>query len=245
MEKIELFDIPILNVSRTEAVRYLMTSLASDEARQVCFVNAHCVNVSKKDPLYMQVLQNADTVFADGAGMGIAAKVLGKPLRDDVNGTDLFPILCQALQNSPYQVFLLGGEPGVAEKMARRVGEQFPGLQTCGTRDGYFDPSSSVQIAEQIRASGAELLLVAMGVPKQELWIAEHLQNLGVKVAMGVGGLFNFYSGTIPRAPYWMRRAKLEWLHRLYREPGRLWRRYLVGNILFLLRLFGERARGR
>jgi len=114
-------------------------------------------------------------------------------------------------------------------------------LVVSGCHDGFFSPQEETEVIRHIAHSGADLLLVALGVPRQDLWIAQHLRETGVTVAMGVEGLFDFYAGRIPRAPQWLREMGLEWLYRLYQEPGRMWRRYLLGNSIFLGRVLAER----
>jgi len=116
-------------------------------------------------------------------------------------------------------------------------------LSVRGHRDGYFTPEELPSVLEAIRDSGAAVLLVAFGVPKQESWIRDHLKETGAKVAIGVGGLLDFYSGRIPRAPEWMREMGMEWLYRFWQEPRRMWRRYFIGNVVFLTRVFRDRSR--
>ena len=146
----------------------------------------------------------------------------------------MYPLLCERLQQTPYKVFFFGAAPGIADQLKAKTLAKYPLMNIVGTRSGFFLEQDIPQIIQSIKESGADLLLVAMGVPLQEKWIAEHAKETGVPVAIGVGGLFNFYSGTIPRAPMWMRKTGLEWLHRLYKEPRRMWRRYLVGNLQFM-----------
>lgn len=232
-----LMGLPIDNLSMDEAVDKILEILKGDDSRQVCFVNADCVNIAYRDAEYRAAVQSADMVFTDGAGMALAGRILGKPLRDNVNGTDMFPVLCRSLSATDYHVYLLGGKPGVAEDVSRWVDANFPGVRICGAHHGYFEQSDEPGIINEIRDLGIDLLLVALGEPRQTLWTADHLAETRVKVALGVGGLFDFYSGAIPRAPEWLRTVWMEWAYRLAREPGRLWRRYLVGNPLFLSRL--------
>jgi exopolysaccharide biosynthesis WecB/TagA/CpsF family protein len=204
---------------------------------QVSFVNADCINLAYRNPAYQQVLEESDLVFADGIGMKIAGRVLGQPVCDNVNGTDMFPLLCKALVGSGKGIYLLGGKPGIADAVAQWVQSHSPGVRICGVRDGYFQPQEEAAVIQQIAASNADLLLVAMGAPRQEEWIARNLNSLGCKVAIGVGGLFDFYSGRIPRAPRLIRKVGLEWCFRMWQEPRRLAKRYLIGNPLFLGRL--------
>lgn len=243
MRTLSLFDLSIVNSTLQEAVCLILKYLAGEKITPVFFVNAHCINVSRKDLEYRKILQGGAVVFADGAGMKLAALLHGNPLHDNVNGTDIYPRLLSALEGTGYRIFLLGAEPGIAEEMRRRAMESHPDLIFCGEQNGFIKPEENAAVVQKIKEANADLLLVAMGVPQQEKWIAENGQAAGVKVAMGVGGLFNFYSGAIPRAPVWMRKAGLEWAHRLWMEPRRMWRRYLLGNAQFLGLAVWERIR--
>ncbi len=234
MNIIKLFDISITNITLQESVSLILKTLAGQKSVQMHFVNAHCVNISRTDSEYLELLQNADYIFADGVGMKIAAKIHSNPLADNVNGTDLYPMLLDALEGTGYRIYLLGADPGIADTMKRRALETNPDLIFCGTHHGFIPPEDNEDVVQQIRQSKADLLLVAMGVPGQEKWINQNLEKTGAKIGMGVGGLFNFYSGNIPRAPMLLRKTGLEWLHRLCMEPRRMWQRYLIGNIKFL-----------
>ncbi len=237
LPRISLFGITIDNTTLPQAVETIVQRLDGGSAAQVSFVNADCVNVACRNPAYLEALQQSDLVFADGIGVRIAGEVLGQPVRDNVNGTDLFPLLAAALQNTGKRIYLLGGRPGVAAGVAHWLAAHYPGLEVAGFRDGYFSPDEEAEVIEEIRRSGADLVLVACGAPRQELWIRRNLDKLGAKVVIGVGGLFDFFSGRTPRAPHWLRKLGMEWCYRLSQEPGRLWRRYLIGNAVFLTRL--------
>ncbi|HIQ22421.1 MAG TPA: glycosyltransferase [Planctomycetes bacterium] len=234
--RIWLMGLPVDNLTMGEAIQQI-TGSPGQPPRMVFFVNAHCVNVALRNQDYRRLLQRADLVLPDGIGLKLAGMALGTPIRDNANGTDLFPPLCRALAASGGRIFLLGARPGVAEGVCAWANRHCPELVITGCHHGYFTRAEEPLVIEKIAQSGADLLFVAMGVPRQELWIGQHLESLGVRVALGVGGLFDFYSGRIPRAPLWMRRAGLEWLYRLIREPVRLGKRYLVGNPVFLGRV--------
>ncbi|MEN6495296.1 MAG: WecB/TagA/CpsF family glycosyltransferase [Thermoguttaceae bacterium] len=236
-QRTELLGIPLDNVTLAEAVETIVERLDGPLPQQVCFVNADCVNIAFRHPQYLDALRHADLVFADGIGLKLAGMALGSPVRDNVNGTDLFPRLCEALSGTGKRLYLLGARPGGVDDLCVWIASHYPGVAIAGSRHGYFSADEEPAVIEAIADSGADLVLVAFGAPRQELWTQRHLGELGVKVAIGVGGLFDFYSGRIPRAPRWMRRAGLEWLYRLCQEPGRLWRRYVLGNPLFLLRV--------
>ena len=240
---VSLLGISIHNLTMSEAVEVICERIASGRPTQVSFVNADCVNRAAEDPAYLRVLQRSDLVLADGIGIKLAGKLLGWDIRQNVNGTDLFPRLCRALADRDGSVFLLGARPGVGEVAADWVRQHHPGVRTAGVQHGYFEASEEAEVVRRIAASRADVLLVALGAPRQEKWIAAHLFETGVKVGLGVGGLLDFYSGRIPRAPAWMREIGMEWFYRFLREPGRMWKRYLVGNGVFLWRAVRDRWR--
>lgn len=214
-----------------------------DRCRIVNFVNPHCLNVGYRNATYRQALGNSDLVLPDGSGLKIAGRIRGEGVRANLNGTDLFPRLCGDARALGLSIYLLGARPGIAEQVAENMTRHFPGLHIAGTQDGYFDPAKSDAVIAAINDSGADLLFVAMGVPTQELWLAQAAPKLKVRTALGVGGLFDFYSGRISRAPVWLREIGLEWVWRLLQEPGRMWRRYVLGNPLFLYRIYREQRR--
>lgn len=238
---LELLGLSITNITKEEALDRI--DATTEGLHTMHFVNAHCINVAAKDAEYHAILANADALFADGSGIRLAGSTLGCPIVDNVNGTDLFPLLCSRFAKTGKRLFLLGSAPGVAEKAARWAEEYTGSSIIAGTYHGYFKTGEESSVIEAINASGAELLLVALGVPRQEKWIASVRSLLQVPLCMGVGALFDFYSGTVSRAPLWMRKIGLEWVWRLLLEPGRMWRRYIVGNVVFIVRLMKLRIR--
>lgn len=239
--RIGVGDVSFDNVDMKQAIELISQMLDGDTAQQVSFVNPACVNIAAHDRGYRRLLSRAALVLPDGIGIKIAADVLGVPLKQNVNGTDLFPRLCQMLEARGASLFLLGGQPGIAERVGDVIREQWPQLRIAGIRDGFFEVSQEGVVAAEVSASQADIVLVARGVPMQDVFIDRHLHQLGVKVAMGVGGLFDFVSGRINRAPTWMRDTGLEWIYRLAQEPSRMWQRYLVGNFTFLGRIVLQR----
>lgn len=239
---LNLLGLSITNVTMDDAIA-LIDSVSSGR-HTMHFVNAHCINVAAKDAEYRAILGRTDALFADGSGIRLAGKWLGNPIIGNVNGTDLFPLLCTRIAQSGKRMFLLGSAPTIAEKAGRWAEEHAKAAIIAGTHDGYFSTKEEQEaVIAEINASGADLLLVAMGVPKQEKWIALNRERLDVPLCMGVGALFDFYSGTVPRAPMWMRKVGLEWVWRLAIEPRRMWRRYIVGNVVFVTRLLKIRMR--
>jgi N-acetylglucosaminyldiphosphoundecaprenol N-acetyl-beta-D-mannosaminyltransferase len=235
--------IRLTNLAMEDALNAIDAALSSKTPMQIAFVNADCVNLAARDRAYQEALAQMDWVFVDGAGMRIAGQLLKQPVRDNVNGTDLFPQLCAELAGSGRRIYLLGAKPGVAAKAAAWAAEKFPGLVIAGTQDGYFTEADTERVIASIQAAQPDVLFVAMGAPRQEQWIRQHAAKSGALVTLGVGGLFDYYSGNIPRAPLWLRRIGMEWVFRLQQEPGRLWKRYLLGNWAFLGRITADRLR--
>jgi N-acetylglucosaminyldiphosphoundecaprenol N-acetyl-beta-D-mannosaminyltransferase len=242
---ISILGITIHNLTMTDALEWIMGRTKGSEPGQISFLNADCANLSYRDPDYKTVLNDSELVLADGIGLKLAGKLLRREIRQNVNGTDMFPRLCETLAGTGAGIYLLGARPGVAAKVAEWITERYPTAVVSGFRDGYFSEAEEPAVIEQIAKSGAAVLLVAFGAPRQDKWVRRHLHETGVKVAMGVGGLFDFYSGRIPRAPQWMREIGMEWFYRFMQEPRRMWRRYFVGNAVFLWRVMRARRGGK
>lgn len=249
---VRLFGLDVTDTSLEAAAGWLVQRAGLGIATNVAFLNAHCVNVAYDSLEYRTALDGMSRVFADGIGVRIAARVAGTDLRDNVNGTDLFPVLCRKAASAGHGIYLFGGRQGIAAGAAATMTAQTSGLVISGTHHGYVEGEAAEQrVIDEINASGASILLVALGVPSQEMWMVRNRRRLTVPVVIGVGGLFDYYSGRIARAPLPLRKAGLEWAWRLAMEPRRLAQRYLVGNAVFLarlawLRLFspGEFAQG-
>ena len=221
-------------LSPQEAIDTLLTRLLQREGGRVYYANAHTMVTASSDSRLEQALDQADLLLADGSGVRWGSALLGSPLKYNLNGTDLVPALCKAGAPKGLSVYLLGANPGVAKKAAENLAKSFPGLVIAGVRNGYFADQQIEDVLEEIKAANPHLLLVAMGVPKQEIWIAEHADQLPNITCMGVGGLFDFLAKRLPRAPMWMRRTGFEWVWRMMMEPRRLWKRYFIGNVVFL-----------
>lgn len=241
---VSLFGIAIDNLTMDQAVADVVARARERQRTVVSFVNAHCVNVAWKDPLYLDALRAGDRTYADGSGMRLAGRVLDRPLRDNVNGTDMFPALVSAVAGTGLRIYLLGARPGIAAAVADWIHDTSPSTVVAGTDHGYHGADGHDGVIERIRAAEPDLLFVAMGVPDQDEWLVEHLEATGAIVGIGVGGLFDMVSGRIPRAPEWMRRLGIEWVWRLAKEPDRMWQRYLVGNVVFVIHTLHERLFG-
>lgn len=212
-------------------------------ARSIFFVNAHTLNVASEDPGYRACLNGADVVFGDGTGVRWAARMRGWRLLDNVNGTDLVPALLRTTAGRGYRYYLLGGTADTIERAARRARDSFPGWELCGFRDGYMRPDEVSGVVAGVNAARPHLLLVGMGNPLQERWIAANQASLSVPVCMAVGGLFDHWAGNLRRASPWVRRIGFEWLQLLLQQPHKF-QRYVLGNPKFLVRAARWAARG-
>jgi exopolysaccharide biosynthesis WecB/TagA/CpsF family protein len=238
----QMLGVGISNVTMNEGLALIDQAVECGAKKSFAFVNADCLNKATLDHSYARVLSRQEAVFADGSGISFAARIRGFRVKENVNGTDLFPLLCERAAKNKHGIFLLGARPGLAESTAEKMLALFPTLIVNGTQHGYFPPEETDAVIDTINRSGAKILLVAMGAPNQELWINKNIGKLNVNVSIGVGGLFDFFGGRIPRAPTWLRQLGCEWTYRLWQEPGRMWRRYLIGNPVFVLRTWREHA---
>lgn len=227
--------LPALGMSLVDATAIqAIDHLLSPGRRRAFFVNAHCCNVRRRDPDYRSAIETADVLLPDGIGIELAARMTGQKLTANLNGTDLVPALLERAALMGKSVFLFGGTPGTADAAANHLIHTIPHLRIAGTRDGYGGAADHAAVIEDINDSGADIVLVALGVPLQEIWLNRHADHLDAPLTLGVGALFDFLAGTVVRAPKVVRRAKMEWIWRLAQEPRRLANRYLAGNMAFL-----------
>lgn len=241
-----LFGLDLRTAKLVDTAREIVAMATAREMVTIQFVNAHCVNVARRDPAYRDALAAADFLLPDGSGIAIAARLAGQATGENLNGTDLFPLLCDRAAAARTSIYLLGGRAGVAAAAAHTMLKHNPQLRVAGTRHGFWTAAEEDALIDDINESGADILLIGLGVPLQEKWIARVRHRLAARVVMGVGGLFDYYSGTIPRAPLPIRKLGCEWIWRLAQEPRRLFSRYVIGNPLFLIAALGNawEARG-
>lgn len=197
-------------------------------------VNASKVNLMEGDPALAEIVNACPLINADGASILWAAKKLGVPLRERVAGIDLFLRLVEVAARRGYGIYLFGAKEEVVAKVKATFEEQYPGIRIVGFRNGYFTEADEPQIVADMAASGADMMFVAFSSPKKEYWVRKYLDRIGIPFVMGVGGSFDVVAGVTDRAPKWMQDHGLEWFYRFIQEPGRLWRRYIVGNAKFV-----------
>jgi N-acetylglucosaminyldiphosphoundecaprenol N-acetyl-beta-D-mannosaminyltransferase len=224
-------------VDSAAAVARIEQLLAAGSAAQVVTLGAEMANLAHDDARYRAAVNAADLIVPDTIGIVLASRWLGAPLPERVAGIDLIERLCALAAQRGLPIYLLGSAPGVAEAASVALTQRHAGLRIAGREHGYFDDAQAAAICDRVRSSGARLVFVGLGFPRQEYWIRDNLPHLGAAVCVGVGGSFDVLSGRLARAPSIIRRLGLEWLYRLVREPRRL-RRQLA------LPLFAARAAG-
>lgn len=232
-----VFGVRIDNFTMDKTLSSIARDVYNDAGTSYLFANAHTLNQAYSDADYRRILNNADYVLPDGSGIEVACRRMGVRREGNINGTDLLPLLCSQMEDKNQRLFMLGGEPGIADKAMKNMQKRVPGLVSAGCHHGFFDQSDCAELIKQINNSGADVLLVGLGQPIQEQWLSAHRDQIDIPVAMAVGGLFDFYAEKVSRAPLWLRELGMEWVWRLKEEPSRMWKRYIIGNPLFLMRL--------
>jgi N-acetylglucosaminyldiphosphoundecaprenol N-acetyl-beta-D-mannosaminyltransferase len=233
-ETVNIAGIPVVNLTEDEAVALIDKLISKGGSHYAAVVNAAKIVNANRDEKLKRALLDADLVMADGMSVVWASHCLRPGLKQRVTGIDLFERLVEHAASRELSVYLLGARDESVRGAVSKLTARHPNLRVAGYRNGYFAKSESNAVADTIKQSAADLLFVAMGSPAQEYWIALNFARTGARFALGVGGSFDHLSGLAIRAPRWMQRAGLEWLHRLIHEPRRLWKRYLVGNLMFI-----------
>lgn len=229
------------NVTVRQAALRAAEIIGSGEKTYVVTPNPEIVWNSRRNSDLHAAIDGADLVLPDGIGIILAARILGTPLREKVPGIDFAAKLLEMLSHSGGSVFLLGAKPGVAEEAGRRLAEAHPGLVIAGAADGYF--TDGAPVIKRINDARPDLLLVCLGSPKQELWMAANLDKLNVHLCAGLGGSLDVFAGTVSRAPAFFRKLELEWLYRLICEPRRIKR--MLKLPLFVIAVIFKRMRPR
>ncbi|TKJ31350.1 MAG: acetylglucosaminyldiphospho-UDP acetyl-beta-D-mannosaminyltransferase [Chloroflexi bacterium B3_Chlor] len=226
-DRANILGIHVDNVTYEEALRKMEGFIMDGRPHQVVTVNPEFIVTARKDPYFARILNDSHLALPDGQGLLWASLILGSPLRQRVTGVDAVIRMAALSEKKGYRMYLLGAAQGVAEAAGQELRRRYPGLEIVGTYAGSPAPQEEDYIADLILRAHPHILFVAYGAPQQEKWISRNLLRLGIPVAMGVGGAFDFISGQAKRAPSWVQRLGLEWLHRLSHEPWR-WHRALA-----------------
>ena len=224
MDKVNILGVNVDMVNIPQAADRIMSFLDEDKFHAVFTPNSEIIMHAYKNPEFAQLLNRAELLTADGVGVVYASKILKKPIKERAAGYDIAKQVLQKMNNTDHKLFLFGGKPGVAEEAKKKLLEDYTNLNIVGMRNGYFKSEEEKEIVEQINNSGADIVFVCLGAPKQEEWIDRHRGGLNARVAMGIGGSLDVFAGRVERAPEIFCKAGLEWFYRLCKEPWRIGR---------------------
>ena len=220
-QRLEILGVGIDKVTSQQALDNIADFIASGQPHQIVTANAEIIYQASKNEKMRNIINNAQMVTADGSGVVWASRQLGEPLEQRVTGIDLVNSICERSAQDKWKIYILGSAPGVAATAAMNIRDKFPGCNIVGTHHGYFNAKEEKQILAELEQLKPDVLFVALGAPKQEYWVADHLADLGIPVGMGIGGSMDVLSGNVKRAPKWMQKMSLEWLYRLLIQPTR------------------------
>lgn len=244
-EAINILGVQVHLLTAAELVNQIALFIEKRERALILNVNTHALNLAYEHTWLHDYLNQADIVFCDGIGVIFGARLLGQHIPERLTPADWFSQLGEMAEARGYSLYFLGAKPGIAEKAAKILTDQFPRLRIAGIRHGYFDktPGSieNEEVIRDINSSAPDIIVLGMGMPMQERWFYDNWDQLDVRIGLTGGGFFDILSGELRRPPPWMTNNGLEWLGRLLIEPSRLWRRYLIGNPRFLLNVLKER----
>lgn len=243
LERRDILGIEVDDLTHNAALDLIHTAIEHKTYRPIAFLNANNANIAVGDAEFRAALSGF-TVLSDGVGVDIAAMLLyGAAFRANLNGTDFVPALLRSARR-PLKIGLFGARPKVAGLAAERFAAIDGRHDYRALADGFIDAAGETELLEKLAQWRPDILLVALGVPRQEKWVMDRLTPDHCTVPIAVGALFDLSTGEVPRAPLWLRRIRAEWVYRLWQEPRRLWRRYIVGNPAFLLRVMRQRLTG-
>lgn len=242
MNKVNILGVYVDKLDIKEASDKIIDYLKNGERKKCVYTpNSEIIMMAYKDKAFLEILNNADILTADGIGVVYASKILSNPINSRAAGYD---VACEVLRKGASlnkSVYLFGAKPGVADIAAQNIIKSYPGIQIAGTSDGYFDEEKEKKIIEDINNKKPDILFVCLGAPKQEKWIAEHKDELDFGVCMGIGGSLDVFAGTVKRAPVFYQKFGIEWLYRFAKQPSRVGRMLELPRFGFTVLLKGKR----
>ena len=243
-EKVRILGLKIDNLTMLETIDNIARLIEENQNAMIFTPNVHRLVFGKKDSNIEEIYQKADMLIPDGMPLIWASRILGTPLKEKVSGSDLLPLFCQYASKKGYKLYFLGSAPGIADEAKDILMQNNPGLKIIGT---YSPPlgfenniPEIIKITEMIKRENPDILFLGLGFPKEEEFLRKYKDIIQVPVSMGIGATFDFITGKQKRAPLWMQNCGFEWLHRLSHDPKRLWKRYLIGNTIFVFLVFRE-----
>ena len=235
VKRVDVLGVPVDCVDMESALSRVEKIIAGNKPQTVLAVNPEKVMFARENDMIMRSLKNAGLLIPDGIGVVLAVSLLKREYISGVPGADLMPAICSLSAKKGYRIFLYGASPKVNEKTVKFIREKYAGIQISGFQHGYIDDANMDHLIHKINASKTDVLFVALGSPRQELWMAQYLGQLNIKVCQGVGGTFDVISGEVKRAPLIFRKAHLEWFYRLMAQPKRLFRQTALPRFAWLV----------
>lgn len=243
METVDVLGVQVACVNTEQILEMVATWLNEEQQRTIFYVNAHCLNVASRDAVYRTILNRGDLVYPDGIGVVWAGWFLSQGRMQKSTGADWIDQFCHLAARQGWRIAILAGRPGIARRACEGLTERHPQLAIVGVYDGFFIEQSERDVFHDIVRTAPHLLFVGMGSPTQEKWTAAYRDLLPVRICWATGALFDYVAGVEPRVPAWMNMLALEWLWRLLVDPRGKWRRYLIGNPLFIARVLLQKLR--
>lgn len=244
-KSVNILGVEVGTQTTQELIECISQSIGKGSRLLLAYVNIYAINLAQRERWFKDFLNNANMTFCDGYGIKLGARLLGYHIPERYTPPDWIPFLASVCANKGYRMYLLGAQPGVSDQVAHLLKEQFSELIIAGTSHGYLDKSigsaENDNIIRGINELNVDILVVGMGMPIQEKWLAENWHKLNCRVALPVGAAFDYLAGTTPRAPRWLTDHGFEWLGRLVIEPGRLWKRYILGIPVFYFNIIRQR----
>lgn len=232
---VDLSGVKVDPLTKNELVNKILEFSEIGKHKMITYLNAHCLNIALKDEEYKKIVNLTDVVHADGISVVLALKFLGKFLPERVNIFDFFDSLFTEIANRRLGLYFLGGKETAVRKAVDNLKKKFPSIKVLGFHNGYFEDSEEEEIIDEINILKPNILIIGMGIPKQEKWTYYHLNKMEVNLCWIAGNaMFDNLSGALKIPPKWVSRVGFQWLYRLFQEPKRLWRRYLIGNLIFV-----------
>lgn len=239
-----IFDIPIAAATLTEIPKIVTSFIENQGKKTFFYVNSHCLNIASRNREYKSILQRASLVYSGGFGPVLASRLLGQPLPQRTPTPDFIEKVLRTAEKRGWSIYLLGTKLESLKRAIAKLKNKFPKL-IINYHHGYFGHDDEERVISDINSKQPTILIIGMGTPKQEKFIAENMFKINAHAFWAVGALFDVISGELPRAPVWIQKLNLEWLFRLFQEPRRLWKRYLLGNINFLTLIFSSLIKGK
>ena len=241
MQTVEVLGVRVACLTLSQMLSLVVEWTHSSQLRSVAYANAHSLNLASRTPDFKALLRQTDLVYADGISVVWAARFLYGARLQKMTGRAWIEDFCAVAEQHALRLYLLAGQPGVAEAAAQRLRQRWPALKIVGCADGFFAQKSASQVLEEIQLAHPHLLFLGMGSPQQEAWVAQHRQQISAPVCWSVGALFDYLAGREAPVPNWLDRLGLEWLWRLGLDPRRKWQRYVLGNPLFIMRVIKQK----